>query len=310
VLEDLGTPDGTFVAGRRIRQPVSLSGSEELCFGYTYAVLEPVGPARRRKRSHVPRAVGVAAVLGLVLIGTLVGVLLPRTGGEGPEALVAPPVQLELARDGGPTERAPSPPPAERQLAPVTETEATNVEDGPVVLREDFSDVGSGWELVDGEAARGAYADGEYAIDIRQLGYYVTVDSDIEADHPVVSVEVRNPGRSPSAGFGILCRYQSEQDFVALAAGTDGTAAILRRRDGALSVISGGGEWVASPNVPVNADSYRLRADCRGRHVELFVDGRSAVSARSTASAGTVGLFAAGRVEIRFDDVTIVDHPG
>ncbi len=304
-VEDLGTEEGTFVAGRRIRGSVQVIGDEELCFGRTYATLAP--GSRRRRIGRVPVAVAVAGAVGVALVAVVVGVLLPRTGGASDAAPAVSAVPVDPVRDEAPTPaELPSAPVEVPQPAPA-ETSGSESDVHPTVVREDFSDPHSGWEIVDDSAATGGYADGEYVVDIAELGYYVTVDSGIETQRPVVSTTVRNPGRSPSAGFGILCRYQSERDFVALVAGTDGRAAILRRRDDELAVISGDGMWTASSEIPVNAPTYRLRADCRRSTVALFVDGRKVVSARLPLESGHVGLFAAGKVEFHFDDVVIAD---
>jgi Inner membrane component of T3SS, cytoplasmic domain len=306
-VEDLGTAEGTFVAGRRIRGSVQVRGNEEICFGRTYATL--ILESHRSRRRRVPVAVGLAAVAGVALVALVAGVLLPRTGGGTDAAPPERPVSVKPVRDESPAELprpADEPHPAPAETEPV-ETSESGSDARPTVVREDFSDPGSGWEIVDDPVATGDYSEGDYVIDIAALSTYVTVDSGIGTERPVISATVRNPGRSPSAGFGILCRYRSETDFVALVAGTDGRTAVLRRHGGELAVISNGGTWVTADAIAVNAPAYRLRADCRKRSVALFVDGRKVVTARSPLVAGHVGLFAAGRVEFHFDDVVIAD---
>ncbi len=122
-IEDLGTEEGTFVSGRRIRGTVSLEGSEELCFGATYAVVAP-GSARRR-RLRVPVAVALVAVSGIVLVATMIGVLLPRTrgGNEGERAL--PVVPVEPVREEEPAGTSTSP----REVAPATTAESSGTTD-------------------------------------------------------------------------------------------------------------------------------------------------------------------------------------
>jgi hypothetical protein len=81
--------------------------------------------------------------------------------------------------------------------------------------------------------------------------------------------------------------------------------AILSRRGGALEILGGGDGWTRSARVPVGAERYRLRAECRGSRLRLWVNGQPVAAARSDAPGGNVGLFAAGKAEFRFDDLVV-----
>jgi hypothetical protein len=172
-----------------------------------------------------------------------------------------------------------------------------------VVLREDFSDPHSGWEVFSVPTVVAGYDQGAYSIRIADPTWYATVDSGRAFDDPTVAVTVQNPGRAQFAGFGMLCNYRDERQFDVLAVGTDGTYAILQGRDGALTVISEGGAWARSLRIPVGAERYRLRVDCRGESLRLWVNGRLVGTARTDAPGGRIGLFAAGLAEFRFDDL-------
>lgn len=310
-IEDLGSQSGTFVAGRRIKGPVPLRGDEQLCFGDTFVRLSRVTPrARRRRRTTV-----VAAAVGAVVAaaGVTAGILAPKTGG-GPAAAVH-----HAAAPAAPAAPAlePAAEPAAETVAGATTVEETGGEAAApteaagnepaerIVFREDFSDPGSGWEVFDVPTVTAGYEQGAYVIRITDATWYATVDSGLAARRPVVTLTVRNPGRTASAGFGVVCHYRSDTAFDVLAVGTDGTYAILRQRGESLTVLSGGGQWLYSPRIPVGAARYRLRADCRGEVLRLWVNGRRVGQARAQALDGRVGLFAAGLAELRFDDVTV-----
>jgi pSer/pThr/pTyr-binding forkhead associated (FHA) protein len=302
LLEDLGSEHGTFVAGVRIRGSVELRGSEQLCFGETFAALVP-GVASTRSRKRVYAIAGAAAVLAAA--GVTAGVLAPRTGGGPAQATVAAP------RASPPAAREESLDPAAETVAPATdtgpETTATQptTQPEPVRLSDDFSDPSSGWEVFDEPAVSAEYDDGEFVMRITDSRWYATATLDRLFAAPVVTVVVRNPALNARAGFGVVCRYRGERRFDVLAVGTDGTYAILRQNGDQLTVLSGDGQWEASPLVPVAAPEYALRAECRGSRLTLSVDGRQVGSVPTRATSGEVGFFAAGASELRFDDVVV-----
>lgn len=300
-LADLGSKGGTFVATRRLRGRVELEGDEELCFGETFARLSTSVPRARRA---APVAL---AGLGLVLAFGAIALLATRVGGS-PEAISEAPAGTEAATEvvtefesvtvtvgpEGATEAAPMEPP------PTTEPEP--VAAAPASFTDDFSDPGTGWEVFANAAASAGYEDGEYVMRILDSAFYATADSGRRVEAAVVRVTARNPARTTNAGIGIICRYRGADDYFVLAIGTDGSAAILRRDDGELRVLTGGGAWLRSPRVAVGAERYELVADCRGDRLRLSVDGERVVSTPASSPAGRVGLFAAGPAEIRFDD--------
>jgi len=301
-LVDLGSKGGTFVTTRRLRGRVGLAGDEELCFGETFVRLSTRAP-------RVRRAAPVAlAGLGLVLAFGAIALLATRVGGS-PEAISETPVEsgtttavvtefesvtVTVGPEGATEEAAPTEPP------PATEPEPVAVTPGS--FTDDFSDPGTGWEVFANDAASAGYDNGEYVMRILDSAFYATADSGRRVDNAIVKVTARNPGRATNAGIGIICRYRGADDYYVLAIGTDGSAAILRREDGKLRVLTGGGAWLRSPRVAVGAERYELVADCRGERLRLSVDGARVVSTPSSSPSGRVGLFAAGPAEIRFDD--------
>lgn len=312
LLEDLSTEAGTFVATKRITRPVPLRGDEELCFGETFAVLSRVDP-RRPKRTPVPRrrAATIAAVgVAVAVVGATAGILAPRVGDDeqpGTLALSVPVAAPVTSSSGEETK-----PPRTETVPPVPSADATTPETGAqttqgtrVLYRDRFGDPTSGWEQFAETAASAGYRDGRYVIRIDDSDFFATADSGRPFTGPNVTVTVLNVSRSGRAGVGLICGYRDQRNFTALAIGTDGTTAILREQDGVLSVLTGDGKWQASAGVPVAAPRYRLRAVCGAERLALYVNGRRVVSAATGVGEGTVGLFAAGHVELGFDDFVV-----
>jgi len=298
LLEDLGSAEGTFVATRRISRPVKLEGNEELSFGPVVVRLVPAGPGARERRPGV--LIAVAALVLVAVVGAVAGVLATQVGSD--ETAAAPSVPAVV----------PALPSAQTGVSPdVTEPAvqqgATTASDTArrVVLREDFSNPDTGWEVFSQNGASAKYAAGALQIDVTNPAFYATAVSGRSYDRPIVTVTAENPQRSSFSAFGVVCRYRGQDDFYLLAAGTDGTVAMLRREGGRLRPLTPG--WVRTHAVPIAAPVYRLRAECLQRRLRLLVDGREVLSLDRAGGPGDVGVFAAGRVEFRFDNVTVTD---
>jgi hypothetical protein len=299
-IEDLGSPGGTFVAGRRIRGTVRLEGTEQLCFGYTFAALASDAPGGRWRRSSWLLA--AAGAVGLAIVGATAVLLVPRAD----DAVQSGPALVAATTQAGTTAPEASAVTPAAEPVPSAET-SPSPEPGPrrVLFEERFADPGSGWEVFEDSYTSARYENGRFVVRIEDPDYFATVDSGRAFADPVVRVTVGNPGRATTAGFGVLCNYRGPKRYDVLAVATDGTAAVLRRTGGKLHVVSGGGSWTASPHVPAGADRYVLRADCAGDELRLLVGGHPVVEAAAGARGGRVGFFAAGRAELWFDDVLV-----
>lgn len=311
VVADLGSQSGTFVQTKRIKRPVELRGTEELCFGETFARLSPMRPAGTRSR-RPSLAIVAAVAVAVGAAGVTAAILAPRVGGsESATTLALPAPSIEVSTSEAAQEGSEVPPSAAgegraEQPTAVSDSGATETSSEPVVVfRDDFSDPRSGWEVFQETAAWGRYEDGAYVLGITDSTFFATADSGRSFPDPRVSVSVENPTRAPKAGLGIVCGYRDQSNFYLLGVGTDGTAAIVRSQDGELTVLTGNGQWVRVPEIPLAAPRYRLRARCGDGGLVLAVNGRRVLAARAPEPKGTVGLFAAGAVELRFDDFVV-----
>ncbi len=286
----------------------------------------PPGPPVQRRRLASPLALGVGGLLALCLLG-IVGVALgaaalsalsgatPTTAPDvrATASLTAPPgATTDL--EASPTSRfglgatvAPSNTPR-----PATDTPEPTA--GPaVILQDDFSDDGTGWEVAGDNTYSQGYDDGTYAIEVLQTGYYVwgiAGQSGIrDARIQVTARPIRGNGT-----FGVVCHHESSSAFYMLGVDAAGYYAIIRvDSDGLVYLTDANGRWLKSSVIPVGASEYGIEVVCtRDGTLTLAVDGTPIASVRdSSYTTGDIGLFAYAvdqvPVEVRFDDVLAVE---
>ncbi len=110
-----------------------------------------------------------------------------------------------------------------------------------------------------------------------------------------IEVTAQNNSSDPHATFGIICNQGVVEDnmyYVAVTA--SGQYAIAK---GAVAqedlFLTNNDEWGDSDLIPLNADSYRIGAECGSGTLTLFVNGQQIDSVQdSTYTSGTVALFA------------------
>jgi hypothetical protein len=198
--------------------------------------------------------------------------------------------------------------PTATEVAPPTEAPPSNV-----LFQDDFSSQANGWDTYSSDNARAAYEGGEYVLDAIPTNWFVWGNP--EGTRPNLSnarieVTARSTGAATEPGFGILCHYQDGDNTYYMGISVDGYFIIAKTVGGTDTVLSHADSWIDSDAIPVNAASYRLRADCGNGAVSLYVnDALLATVNDSSFTSGMVGLFARtfaeANAEIRFDDLVV-----
>jgi hypothetical protein len=179
------------------------------------------------------------------------------------------------------------------------------------LFEDDFSNEGNGWDTFEGDNAKAGYDNGEYVLDVFPTSWFVWANP--EGASPNLSnvrieVTARNAGSATEPGFGIMCNYQDEQNTYYMGVSVDGYYVIAKTVGGSDTVLSHADSWAQSEDIPLNASSYRVRAECGNGTLTLYVgDTQLASVSDTTFSSGNVGLFAQtfdeGNAQIRFDDI-------
>jgi serine/threonine-protein kinase len=278
----------------------------------------PARPASSRKIWLLPLGAGGALlVLGLCVVLAL-GLVAYRSGWLG--GLSAPPLGAANtpapAPIGTETTAASSSTTAPAQTAPA-EAAAPTLAQLPaetaasaVLFYDDFSQPAHGWPQ--GEAAGASYsnASGAYRAASQQPDTLHWASPEGSYADASLSVDARLTAGDGESYFGLLCRIQDADNFYYLVVRPDGYFTIGIYQDGQFNTLLPGG-WTYSSAVAGIEDVYRLRADCRGDSLSMYLGEALLGQAQNSAfSSGRVGLALAAigneaQLEIDFDEFTV-----
>jgi len=191
-----------------------------------------------------------------------------------------------------------------------------------ILLEDDFSDVSTGW-LGEGEDRfEGENVDILIGPDVLQIlvkapegrgGPDTTgvLGGSLE-DLGDVSVEVdATVERLREGGFyALMCRLQDFDNFYGFAVVEGGSVSIFRIEDGVTEELA-----VASDVVVDETTTHRVRADCVGERLTMFLDGNEVLSAQDAAlPSGAVGMMAETRAQqgyaVGFDNFVLREAGG
>jgi hypothetical protein len=110
--------------------------------------------------------------------------------------------------------------------------------------------------------------------------------------------------------FGLVCRYQDDQNFYALVIGSDGYYGIYKRIDGEQSLIDQV-HMDFSDAIHPGVEDNVIRAVCQADQLGLIVNDMPLIQVQDDALAqGDVGLilgtFAKPGVNVLFDDFIVI----
>jgi len=182
-------------------------------------------------------------------------------------------------------------------------------EAGEVLFSDDFSDAGSGWDIVEGNTD---YFEDAYRIYVEQASYdrWANPGRNFTGDIRI-DVDITKAGGPDDNNFGVQCRYHDNDgfDYYGFQISSDGYVWIQRVDDGTPVGLSSE-KMQPSDAVLQGAATNHLTVYCTGSELSLWVNGQKVASATdSTYPDGDVG-FIAGTYEtpgtdMRFDNLLV-----
>jgi len=199
------------------------------------------------------------------------------------------------------------------ESAPAVEAPAQTT--GAILFQDDFSSSSSGWDRADWEDGFSDYDNGQYRMLVKVSSYdvwanpgqYFEGDVSVEADATKTNGDDDND-------FGLICRYSGSPDspnyyFYYFIISSDGYSVIGKVTNGRAEYISSE-QMKPSGAIQQGFATNRLRADCIGDTLTLYVNGKLAASAIDSSYTGgdvgfIVGTFDIPNTEIAFDNLTV-----
>ena len=173
--------------------------------------------------------------------------------------------------------------------------ETTAKSTGRIYLQDDFSNDASGWPGVRTDEGTTDYENGVYRIlvNLKNDDYFATPGLTSLPNDVRVEVDATKVAGSDNNDFGILCRYQDNNNVYQFVVSSDGYVGILKLEDGSMQSISAETLIESSAVNTGNAQNH-IRADCIGEMLALYVNGQQVSTAQDTTflRGGEVGVFA------------------
>lgn len=165
---------------------------------------------------------------------------------------------------------------------------------GNMFFQDDFSNASSGWPAVRTGEGITDYQDGMYRIfvNVDNNDYFANPGLSLQRDVRI-EVDATKAAGSDDNDFGLLCRYQDNNNFYQFVVSSDGFVGIVKYVDGAMQNLDGQ-TLLESAAVHTGNSQNHIRADCLKDTLTLFVNGQQVSTVKDTTFMGNgdVGVFA------------------
>jgi len=186
--------------------------------------------------------------------------------------------------------------------------------DGPGILfADDFSgDLQCGWATYNRGGGAAGMENSAMQLSASQAGQIWWTNPGRDFDDVVIAAEARQVAGPNNNAYGLICRYQNEENFYVFLISGDGYYAIGKYQSGSetITYLTENGQFQPSDAINVGVASNELRASCIGSELSLEVNGIPLVTVTDpTFVTGDIGLAAstleAGTTIIEFDNVQV-----
>lgn len=195
--------------------------------------------------------------------------------------------------------------------APADEPDAC---DAPGILfTDDFSgDLDCGWATYNRGGGAAGMENAAMQLSASQAGQIWWTNPGRDFDDVVIAAEARQVAGPNNNAYGLICRYQNEENFYVFLISGDGYYAIGKYQSGGetITYLTENGQFQPSDAINVGVASNELRVSCIGSELSLEVNGIPLVTVTDpTFVTGDIGLAAstleAGATIIEFDNVQV-----
>ncbi|MGD8586602.1 MAG: hypothetical protein PVH65_11695 [Chloroflexota bacterium] len=182
------------------------------------------------------------------------------------------------------------------------------------LLNDDFEgERNCGWILYEGRGVTSRIEEGVLRLSNSLSGEIAWANAGREFDDVIIDVETYQAGGPDDNAYGVICRYQNEENFYVFLISGDGHYAIGKYQSGTPQVqyLSGGGQYTFSDVINQGQSRNQMRVNCVGNELSLSVNGVPLETVTDpTFVIGDVGLgastFQPGTTVIEFDNLRVI----
>jgi len=186
--------------------------------------------------------------------------------------------------------------------------------EGDTLLQDDFSgEKDCGWALYNGGGVTSEISEGKLGISNSIAGKISWVNANRNFDDVIITTQARQVQGPNDNAYGVICRYQNEENFYIFLISGDGFYAIGKYQSGSpqIQYLSGEGQYVYSDVINQGAATNELKASCVGNELSLSVNGIALESVSDpTFVTGDIGMgastFQPGTAVIEFDSIRVI----
>lgn len=182
-------------------------------------------------------------------------------------------------------------------------------DDGALLYDSFDGDKDCGWQLYSGQGVEEVIADGVLRIEANQPGIIGWTVAGQEISDVVITTRTTQVQGPDDNAYGIICRYQNEDNYYVFLISGDGHYAIGKFQSGFddIQYLTGGGMYAPSEMINIGNASNEIEASCIGNQLSISINGVGVDSISDpTFVIGDVGLgagsFQPGTMIIEFED--------
>jgi S1-C subfamily serine protease len=175
---------------------------------------------------------------------------------------------------------------AVHQAGPVETVQAELPPEGSIIYQDDFSTAGGDWAWQGSEGSV-TYVSAELHVEVSEQEYFIWSVSGQSYSDVLLEVDTRVVTAAGDGDFGLICRYQDNQNFYGMEISEDGYYAVWKMIDGEFYPLV---DWQFSSLIDTS-NPLHLGAACVGNSLALIVDGQLLAEVKdSDLSRGDAGL--------------------
>ncbi len=184
-----------------------------------------------------------------------------------------------------------------------------------ILFQDDFSGQQEcGWIQYNQGGAVAEIEDEVFRIRTSQPGQIWWSNPERSFDDAIITVQARQVDGPDDNAYGVICRYQSVENFYVFLISGDGYYAIGKYQSGSNQVIylSGEGQYEFSDVINQGVATNQIRASCIGNQLSLTVNGLLLATVTDpTFVTGDIGIgvstFELGTAVVEFDDLRVIE---